>query len=258
MPRTVAPWFVGGWLLLGLAACGDSAPGPSDAGPDLGLDTGADAGLEEDGGDLPDVAPRDAELTDDGGQPSDAGDGGDGGPSDAGPAYLTALPTPEALDGLLGLAGDVKYLAPVVGVPPVVLTEACYFQNMTLYPFHLLFLRSFPGLMNLSNQEYADRVLRRPTRIWWGGGLKRYPATPHPQGGLGVIAWAVYHETAGADRLNADDLLAVQAILRSCVTFAPNELAFLPTDPFQNSFVRAERASLLAQGVPVILPEELR
>ncbi|MBK6683504.1 MAG: hypothetical protein IPG45_03460 [Deltaproteobacteria bacterium] len=243
-------------VMIGTACAAD----PADP-----VDVGTDAGASDNGvfdADLPDAHSEDAEV--DAGFPDlglvDAGsDGGaDLGPGDLGPAYLTTLDDPLALEGLLGPAGDVKYLAPVTGAPPEVLTEPCYFQNMAIFPFHLLFLRSFPGLENLSNSEYVTRVLRRPTRIWWGGGLKRYPATPHPGGGQGVIAWAVYHENAGADRLTGDDLLAVQVILQSCVSFAPAELAFLPTDPFQNSFVRAERAALLARGVPVILPEELR
>lgn len=241
-------------LLLGAVACASEPEAPPDLGTDAGLfDSGV---IDGDGG--ADTGPADLGL-------ADAGeDGGadlglaDLGPVDLGPTYRTTLDSPAALEGLLGPAGDVKYLAPVVGAPVEVLTEACYFQNMAIFPYHLLFLRSFPGLENLSNSDYVARVLRRPTRIWWGGGLKRYPATPHPQGGQGVIAWAVYHENAGADRLTGDDLLAVQDILESCVTFAPAELAFLPTDPFQNSFVRAERAALLARGVPVILPEELR
>lgn len=244
-----------GLLVFGVACAAD--PEPADLGIDAGLGDGSAAdGTTEDADQ--DVGPADL-------GPADAGeDGGadlgpiDLGPVDLGPTYRTTLDSPEALEGLLGPAGDVKYLAPVVGAPVEVLSEACYFQNMAIFPYHLLFLRSFPGLEGLSNSDYVARVLRRPTRIWWGGGLKRYPATPHPLGGQGVIAWAVYHENAGADRLNGDDLLAVQGILQSCVTFAPAELAFLPTDPFQNSFVRAERGALLTLGVPVILPEELR
>jgi pyruvate, water dikinase len=212
--------------------------------------------LTSDAGFLEDATPLDSTITD--AEPSDAAIE-DVGPSDAGPAFLNVLATSQDLASLGKQTGDVKYLAPVVGQPPMQpITEACYFQNMKLYDYHLQFLRSFPELVNIGTQEYANLVLRRPTRIWWGGGLKLYPATPHPIAGQGVIAWALYHEAAGADRLGTADVAAVHAILASCVTFAPELLAFLPTDPFQVSFARAERANLAAMGVAVILPEELR
>lgn len=204
-----------------------------------------------------DAAALDAALEDSGLADSGAADVGP--PGDAGPHFLTTLDTAEALAGLLAPGGDVKYLSPVVGAvprPPIV--EACYFQNMQLYPYHLLFLRSFPELATLGTSDYANLVLRRPTRIWWGGGVKLYPDVAHPIAGQGVLAWTVYHEVAGSDRLLADDVVAVHQRLAACATFAPERLAFLPTDPYQSTLAHAEQAALAARGVAVIFPEQLR
>jgi hypothetical protein len=233
--RLPIQWLLIQWLaaaVLVTSACESAEPG--DAGmPDGGVDA---KGSEDSGADLPDVS----------------------GP-DAGPWFMTALTSSGALAGLVGPTGDVKYLSPVAGViprPPI--TEPCYFQNMNVFDYHLRFLRSFPELATLTATEYRDLVLRRPSRIWWGGGVKYYPATSHPSAGQGVTAWTVYHEVAGADRLSSDDLVDVHSILSECVGFSPNRLAFLPTDPFQITFARQERAALLGRGIAVIFAEELR
>lgn len=204
-----------------------------------------------------DASSLDAAPTDSGSEDSGSSDAAPLG--DAGPHFLTTLDAPEDLAGLLAPGGDVKYLSPVVGAelrPPIV--EPCYFQNMQLYPYHLLFLRSFPELATLGSNDYANLVLRRPTRIWWGGGVKLYPDVAHPIAGRGVLAWTVYHEVAGADRLVADDVVAVHERLASCARFAPELLAFLPTDPYQSTLAHAEQAALAARGVAVIFPDQLR
>ncbi|MBI4817938.1 MAG: hypothetical protein HY791_16880 [Deltaproteobacteria bacterium] len=205
-----------------------------------------DAGVLDGGVDARDAEQSDADLPDVSGP-------------DAGPWFMTTLTSSGALAGLAGPTGDVKYLSPVAGVtprPPI--TEPCYFQNMNVFDYHLRFLRSFTELSTLTATDYRDLVLRRPTRIWWGGGVKHYPATPHPSAGQGVTVWTVYHEVAGADRLSSDDLVAVHSILSECVGFSPDRLAFLPTDPFQTTFARQERAALLGRGIAVIFAEELR
>lgn len=229
-------------LALALTAQGCGASDTPDAGsPDAG---GADAS--------PDAAEPDASTPD--ASTPDAGLG------DLGPRYLVTLDSAEALAGLGGRTGEAKYLAPVDGATPrAPIVEPCYFQNMALYDYHLLFLRSFPELADLTPAEYSSLVLRRPTRIWWGGGTKYYPGTPHPLAGeLGTVAWTVYHEVAGADRLTADDLVAVHEILAGCVAFAPDRLAFLPTDPFQVTSARTARADLAARGIAVVFAEDLR
>ncbi|MCK6547165.1 hypothetical protein L6R52_15045 [Myxococcota bacterium] len=236
--------LVTAWAALAIA-CGGGGP---DAGP---ADAGAADAAPTDAAPL-DAAPADAGPTD--ADPADAGAG------DLGPHYLVTLDSAEALAGLGGRTGEAKYLAPVAGAPlRAPITERCYFQNMALYDYHLLFLRSFPELAGLTTSEYANLVLRRPTRIWWGGGVKYYPATPHPiEAQPGTVAWTVYHEVAGADRLGTDDVVAVHEILAGCVTFAPDRLAFLPTDPYQITFARQARADLAARGVAVVFAEELR
>jgi hypothetical protein len=216
-------------LLTG-AACGEGG-----AGADAGLDAGA-----------ADAAAADAEL--------DAGSADAEGP-DAGELYLTTLDSPADLLRMQGSKTHVKYLGQVEGAPirpPIV--ERCYFQNMERHEFHLLFLRAFTETATMTPDEYVALVLRRPTRIWWGGGLQRLQRVHPISGELEVLAYTIYAETAGPSMLQRDDVVEVDQMMRQCAPYATRLLAFLPSDPFQVTFARANQTELEAAGVAVVFP----
>ncbi|HEY3500101.1 MAG TPA: hypothetical protein VGK73_35670, partial [Polyangiaceae bacterium] len=122
-----------------------------------------------------------------GGQGGAGGTAGVGGGSAAaGPvASLSVLESTEDYAAVSGEGAEVKYLAIVDGAePPSVFRGAeCLFQNTTAYPYHLFFLRTFPEYAELSAERYTDLVLRRASRVMWGGGLKLLPGAPHPRTG---------------------------------------------------------------------------
>lgn len=228
-------------MLLLLGACGESpAPSP-DAVADADADAGRDAGAA-------DGAALDATA-------ADGGNGPDAGTADFGELYLTRLENPADFDRLQGTKTHVKYLAPVrsaTAAPP--LTEPCYFQNMMAFEWHVFFLRSFPELAALTNQQYVSYVLQRPTRIWWGGGVERL-RRPHPiSGAAEVLAYTIYSETNLDSRLVEADIVEVDGILRGCVPYATDLLAFEPGDPYQIQLAQQLEASLRARGIAVVFP----
>lgn len=225
-----------GALLAGLLlACGAEDPSPP-------TDGGADAGFD--------------------GGPGDSGfDAGvDGGHPDAGQReepYLTQLLTPADLAALTStIGGGVKYLAPVDGRPAFPpLTEACYFQNMRQYSWHLLFLQSFPEHAGLSYDAYLALVLRRASRRLWGGAIQAWPGALHPvTQAPGVVAYGVYGEVGSLD---VASIVQVDQKMKACIPFARDLLVFVPESPDQRALLARERANLLAQGVAALLPEDL-
>jgi pyruvate, water dikinase len=257
-----------------VAGCGDDGggAGPGDVGSeveDLPADAPTDIPTDGDGdGDDEDAADGDAATTPDGDAEVDAvldaaadapdGDVPDGG--ETGPSHLTRLESPADLAELQAAGGSVKYLARVDGrEPPTPLTDECLFQNTRRFPLHLQFLHHFPELVGLSFSDYMAMVLRRDSRVWWGGDVRPWPATPHPVTGLfGVYTYTVYAEATGGGGLTVAEVAEVDARLKACAPFAADLLVFLPDDVAQQAFVRAERAALLEAGVVAILPEELR
>ncbi|MBI2374671.1 MAG: hypothetical protein HYV07_11805 [Deltaproteobacteria bacterium] len=226
---------VGFWaLLLGLAACSDGSPA---------VDSGADAAV--DGGH------SDAAL--------DSGtDAGHDGGSPVRPGYLTLLSSPDDLAALTSSAAPgVKYLVRVPGKPAFEpLVEACYFQDMHLYPWHLQFLRSFPEHVALAYDVYLSLVLNSGSRVMFGGAVEPSLGAIHPVSGLpGVLAFTIY---SSANGLRADDVVAAREQLAGCIPFAAELLVYVPESPEQRAMVARERASLLARGVPTLMPEDLR
>src|SRR5688500_10369518 len=78
-------------------------------------------------------------------------------PLDPEVAYATELRSLDDLEVLSApeLSESVKYLARIEGkdaLPP--LEEACYFQNMNRYPWHLQFLQSFRELRGATLDSY--------------------------------------------------------------------------------------------------------
>lgn len=229
-------------LTLGVSwACGEGADTP-DAGQPGDAASAADAAPRADAGELADTGSADTGAA-------------DAGAVDAapGPAYLTTLTSTEAFVSLSRAMG-VKYILRVEGATPrAPLLESCYFQNTARYQFHIEFLRTFPELSALSFQDYEDLVLDPATRIWWGGAVLRVPQQ-HPISGTPVsLGYQIYATNGAVVGLREADIVEVDALLRACIPYAANQLAFLPGDPLQQAFARTVAASLAARGVAVLL-----
>ncbi|WP_437533643.1 PEP/pyruvate-binding domain-containing protein [Sorangium sp. So ce726] len=174
--------------------------------------------------------------------------------------YLTELVTRDDYTSLAGEGAEVKYLTIVDGreSPAMFAGAACLFQNTDDHPYHLQFLRTFPEYAALAPERYADMVLRRASRMMWGGGLKLYPATPHPlTGAAGVLAYTVYSETAPDELLTVDDIVQADRRLKGCSPFAERFLVFSPDGSAQTAAVRAIADELVAAGVALVDPDTL-
>lgn len=220
-----------------LAACGDDdAHLTQDAGAH---DGGVDA--SDDGG------------TDDGG--SDGGN--DGGKGDV--PYLTELESPDDY-GALALDGELRYLAPIEGaMPEPPLDAPCAFQNTALYAFHIQFLATLPAYDTLDYNAYLDMVLRRRSRVFYGGMLKQWPSTRHPlTEKTGVISYGAYQTEAPGEAFTVDELVFLHERLVSCAPYAEDLLVLVPDGATQTIQLRGLRDQLRERGVPVLMPEELR
>jgi len=231
---------------LVLFACDDEPASPVTDAADTGTDTDTEVDTTPDA--EPDTEP---ETTPDTTPDNDTGPLPD--------RYLNTLESPDDLARLSIDGGEVKYLAPVAGkTPPAPLDSVCYFQNMHLFEWHLLFLRSFPGLETLPNSAYTSMVLTRPTRSLWGGSVRAYAWAVHPRTGrTGVIAYTVYSETLPGS-LNAADLIELDATLEAAIPFAKDLLVFVPGDLTQRQLAVAQAAALTAGDVDVVMPDQLR
>lgn len=194
---------------------------------------------------------RDAGV--DGGPAADAGLADDAGP--AAPDALALLDEVDALALLAGANGGVKYLAPVEGAAPrAPLEDACAFQNTARYPYHLEYLRAQPGGEGLTYQDYLALVLRRQTRVWWGGEVRLRPEAEHPlTNAPGVLAYTLYTEDSPGNRLTADDVRAVFAALTACAPAFDDALAFTPSSNEQRITAASIRETLAEEGIAVLL-----
>jgi pyruvate, water dikinase len=166
-----------------------------------------------------------------GGVAGSAGAGGGGAAPVEPIEFLSVLESAEHYAALSGEGAEVKYLTIVDGTEPPAAFQgaACLFQNTALYPYHVQFLRTLPGYGDLSSERYTDLVLRRTSRVMWGGGLKLLPGAPHPQTGtLGVLAYTVYAGSEPSEALTLDDLVEVDRRLKQDVPFAAELLSFMP------------------------------
>jgi hypothetical protein len=209
------------WLLLCLAACG--GPGGE---PDVGLETGPD-----DAADVPDT----------------------------GPDYLERLELESDYASLEAEGREVKHLAVVDGRERP-LPHECLFQNTRRFPYHIQFLRRvFPDdFGELDMGAYTDLVLRRTTRRWWGGELKRYARVTHPLSGRpGIAIYTVYQERGPDENLSLEELVEVDRRLKACAPLLAGELVFVPSGTEQEDHVRPRVPELNARGVAVRFPAEL-
>lgn len=193
--------------------------------------------------------------------PVDAGPG-DGGPTDGGvdpldDRYLTVLSTPADLAGLdTAMREGVKFLANTqTSSRALPLTEECYFQNMNQFRWHIAFLMSFDELAELDYETYLAWVLRPASRRLWGGYVKAHPNVLHPDTQrLGIVTYAVYSDPG---TLEVDHVVEVDRIMKRCVPFARDILAFLPESIEQKVFAQQSLQALKDQGVTVVFPEQL-
>ncbi len=217
-------------LVVLVAGCSESVSG-LDAGSDEDAGVGADAGVG---------------LAPDGGQTIF-------------PGYRTRLESAADLAALSAADGEIKYLAPIAGKERrAPLLEDCYFQDMHLYSWHLLFLKSFKDLASLDLDSYLSLVLRRASRSLWGGAVKAWPAVKHPiTQAQGIVAYTIYTQSDAANALVEDDIVEVDAKLKACAPFAANLLAFVPGDVSQEGLLRRIAPSLQARGIATVFQNEL-
>jgi pyruvate,water dikinase len=188
----------------------------------------------------------------------DAGPADDAGVTDGGtaPEFLPLLESRTDLVSLGGARGEVKFLAQVEGAPitpPI--TTACAFQNTERFPFHVQFLVAQPGGEDVTFDVYTARVLRRATRVWWGGEVVFNPERAHPLTGVdGELLWSVYTQDSPGNRLTLDDVRAGFARLTACTPGFAEQLAFFPTSNEQTLTVRNGQGELAAEGIAVELP----
>ena len=171
------------------------------------------------------------------------------------PPYIEILVSIDELARLGDDNGTVKYIAAVADIEPrAPVGDRCLFQNMEQHPFHLPFLQSLEGGADLAFSDYITLVLKRSTRVWWGGEVRFLPQRAHPITGVtGTLIFALYTEDSPGNRLAVDDVIAVHAVLSACAPSLASKLAFVPTSTEQTTTTRAAQAALAEAGVGVLL-----
>lgn len=197
---------------------------------------------------------------DDGAAPLDGFSGSDV-PLAERPDFLTHLTSPADFALLQGEGAEIKYLGQVEGSTPPApgLAQACLFQNTERYAGHLTFLRSFSELANIDFNSYLTLVMKRASRVLWGGSLKLYPTVPHPATGApGIMAYFVYSDPNDVDALTVDELAAMDTRLKACAPFAADLLVLVGMDEDQAARFEAQRSALASRGVRLVSPRDLR
>lgn len=171
--------------------------------------------------------------------------------------YLERLETEAEYEALDGEGDEVKFLLRVDGRDAPVPAQ-CLFQNTERFAFHLEFLRaSFEATKDLGVMDYSLLVLKRASRVWWGGALKHFPSVRHPSSGeRGVYAVLVYDDINVGD-LETADLEEVWARLADCAPLTDRKRAFVPVGEAQTRFATDHAAALDALDIAVLFPEQL-
>lgn len=183
------------------------------------------------------------------------------GPATEHPGFVTSLPSIEAFFEMLGDNGDIKILGQVDGAAPPVpeLGSPCVFQNTLRFPGHAPFLRSFPGLGGMSFDAYLGMVMKRSSRVLWGGALQFFLAVPHPASGInGFLGYFIYSDANQADALTDEEIVALDARIKACVPFARDLLVLVGMDQDQAARFDAQRERLAARGVSILPPGQLK
>lgn len=183
------------------------------------------------------------------------------GPTVSYPDFVTSLSSIEAFYEMLGREGDIKVLGQVDGAEPPVpeLGYPCVFQDTLRFPGHAPFLRQFPELAGMSFDAYLNMVMKRSSRVLWGGALQFFPAVPHPGTGIdGILGYFLYSDANEADALTDDEIVAFDARIKACVPFARDLLVLVGMDEDQAARFDAQRERLTARGVNVLPAGQLR
>ncbi len=184
---------------------------------------------------------------------------------DAGPpppsedvTHLTELTSAVDYAVLQAEGAEVKYLLAVDGrEPPSPLDAPCLFQNTRLFPWHVEFVQQFDELEEVDFVAYTDLVMRRETRVWWGGALKAFAAVVHPTTGApGVIAYSIYHEEREGEFLSVEEYVEIDRRLKECAAYAADLLVLVGDGPGQTAYLRELQPELVARGVAVVFPED--
>ncbi len=168
--------------------------------------------------------------------------------------YVTTLDSFETFELFAGDEGAVKYLAPVDGTEPVPpITNACYFQNMGVFRWHMEFLRSLDGLGDLTFAQYEAWALDDDTRRWWAGALHFRPDARHPETGeVGVYAYDVYVDQTPGNAISFEALAALDEALEGCAPVSAGRLVFWPALEDTAAWASFYAESLAAMGVVVM------
>lgn len=174
--------------------------------------------------------------------------------------FLTTLRTPEDYAQLAGEGDELKYLVVAPGASaPVELAGPCIFQDTERFAFHVHFLRTFDAYATLDFEAYMALVLRRDSRVFWGGTLKLWSNTLHPlTQQRGVISYALYTEEGAHENPTVDEVAELHQQLSTCMAYASELLVYVPDGVDQTTWARAQRQALLDRDVPVVMPDELR
>jgi pyruvate, water dikinase len=246
--------------------------------PDAGSGPSSDGGAPlDDGGTGPLVDGGAAPDTDGGLPQTDGGaasppDGGavpphDGGalpPGDAGsppsPGFLSELTSLRDFTTLAAEGIAVKFLLGTdVEELPAPLDTPCTFQDTARFPYHLQFLRSLPGLEDLSNPSYESWAMYRETRRFYAGVVELLPTAIHPgTSASGVLAYTVYTAQAPGELLGSADIISIDEGLRSCVGPLAELLVYVPATSAELAAARADAETLAAGGVSFAGRDELR
>lgn len=238
--------------------------------PNVSTDTDATP-VQNDGGESSNAAdggtPGDASVPSDAGDAapeSDASTGGDAStPVDAGEADASRPPEAVAyriedwsdFSELATGAGELKFLLPTDAHSP----HACWFQNTSEYPYHLDFLRALPDYAALSVEGYRDLVLTRATRTFYAGVLRLFSGAAHPKtGAAGILTYSVYAGSTPSEMLTVDELAAIQRQLAGCMTALSGYLVYLPENDLALAFAEQASEALTQAGVVWIAPRQLQ
>lgn len=192
----------------------------------------------------------------------------DAGPPDAAPTadgaveevlYLVRLESADDYAQMQAQDTKIKYLNRVDGrAPPAPLDGDCQFQNTRVFPLHLQFIRRFEELGYIDSATYTELVLLEETRVWWGGALQRWPATPHPISNQpGIITYTIYQQNTADQNLTVAHIVEADQRMKGCAPFAQDVLVFLAAGAAQEAHALTIRDELAGQGVAVLLPGEL-
>lgn len=221
-------------LLFGAIACSDAPTTPT---PDAGTN---------DAGTLDAASPEDAAMD------PDAGTG-------VAPDHRFSLEILSHYEQLQSAAREVKFLAvaPDGALPGPLSEEDVVFSNTARFPLHLQYLRSLEGLEDYSGADYGSATRNRGSRQYIPGNLFHFPDTPHPAGGVGVVA---YTFAVAADQTPPDvaAYATYDRMLGAAISFPAEDIVLIGATPEQESWLAERETELRAAGVTFLRQADLR